>query len=285
MNGDHSMEVVEQLVVGKLGDTAACEDGIVVTDAFAAVIDGSTDKTGDRYDGSTGGVFALHACAEAVRSLDPAATMYEAVTHLTEVLSGRLPPDLPPQHRPTAVVAVYSRLRRELWQIGDVSIWHAGLQPGGTRAAKQIDQHAATLRSAILHAELANGATASHLRADDPGRRAIVPLLVAGTVFCNNPNAGEWAYPAVNGLPIPARLVIARQVPAHVTEVVLASDGYPRALPTLSESEQALAGLLATDPLCIGPLLGTKGVLPGNASYDDRAYLRIRTGTVRSGGS
>ncbi len=280
MNGDHSMEVVEQLVVGKLGDAAACEDGIVVTDAFAAVIDGSTDKTGDRYDGSTGGIFALHACAEAVRSLDPAATMHEAATHLTQALSGRLPADLPPQHRPTAVLAVYSRLRRELWQIGDVSIWHAGLQPRGTRAVKRIDQHAATLRSAILHAELANGATASQLRADDPGRRAIVPLLVAGAVFCNNRHAGDWAYPAVNGVPIPAGLVFARQVPARVTEVVLASDGYPQVLPTLRESEQALAGLLAADPLCIGPLLGTKGVLPGSASYDDRAYLRIRTGTL-----
>ena len=57
--------------------------------------------------------------------------------------------------------------------------------------------------------------------------------------------------------------------------VVLASDGYPRILPTLAASEEALAGLLAADPLCIGPLCGTKGVRPGNVSFDDRAYVRL----------
>jgi len=41
-------------------------------------------------------------------------------------------------------------------------------------------------------------------------------------------------------------------------------------------SEELLARLLAEDPLCIGPLKGTKGVALGNVSFDDRAYLRSK---------
>ena len=38
------MEIVERNMVGKKSQEA-CEDGIVVTDDFIAVIDGSTSKT------------------------------------------------------------------------------------------------------------------------------------------------------------------------------------------------------------------------------------------------
>ena len=34
---------------------------------------------------------------------------------------------------------------------------------------------------------------------------------------------------------------------------------------------------LAADPLCIGALRSTKGLGPGQASFDDRSYLRIAT--------
>ena len=46
---------------------------------------------------------------------------------------------------------------------------------------------------------------------------------------------------------------------------------------TLAESETALANLIANDPLCISLYKATKGVLAGNASFDDRSYVRFCT--------
>jgi hypothetical protein len=53
------------------------------------------------------------------------------------------------------------------------------------------------------------------------------------------------------------------------------SDGYPVIGPTLAESESTLARLIGLDPWCVKELAGTKGVLEGQVSFDDRAYLRI----------
>ena len=42
---------------------------------------------------------------------------------------------------------------------------------------------------------------------------------------------------------------------------------------TLEETENHLFMLLERDPLCIHDLRGTKGVRPGNQSFDDRSYI------------
>lgn len=268
------MKVAERFLAAKSGSDAECEDGIVITDDFAAVIDGATDKTGSRYDGMTGGRYAMLACTDALQSLSRGADAPAAVAHLTAGLAQRLPSVLEPQERPTAVLAVYSRARQEVWQIGDVGYWHPGLADGGVRPVKKLDRYAAHMRRAVLLAELANGVAPATLAAEDPGRHAILGLLTHG-IFCNNAGAGEWAYAAVDGREVPMGLVAVHCVPDGVTDLVLASDGYPRCLPTLARSEDLLAELLAQDPLCIGVLEGTKGVLPGNYSFDDRAYLRL----------
>ena len=62
---------------------------------------------------------------------------------------------------------------------------------------------------------------------------------------------------------------------APEAEIVLASDGYPRLMPTLRESEKELECLLAEDPLCIGDNIATKGLKVGQKSFDDRSYIRL----------
>lgn len=269
------MRVVEQFLAAKTGNPDDCEDGIVVTDGFAAVIDGATDKTGRRFGGVTGGRFAMLACADAIRDLKPLCDVAAALPHLSDVLASRIPGDLAPRERPAAVLAVYSRARREVWQIGDVAFWHPGLPRGGVRMRKTVDRYATEVRVAILRTELAAGTDAEVLAEHDPGRDAISSILKYQAVLCNSASAGRWGYPAVDGRSVPAGLVAVHHVPADVTQLVLASDGYPRILPTLTASERALASLLKRDPLCMGPLRGTKAVSPGNVSFDDRAYLSI----------
>ena len=58
--------------------------------------------------------------------------------------------------------------------------------------------------------------------------------------------------------------------------VVMASDGYPKLFDTLEETEIYLKEALESDPICIGLLRGTKGINPGNVSYDDRTYVSFR---------
>ncbi len=83
------------------------------------------------------------------------------------------------------------------------------------------------------------------------------------------------AFSVVDGFDIPMEKVKVVKVPTG-HEVVMATDGYPFLLPTLAESENALTRLLATDPLCISEYLATKGVMEGNVSFDDRAYIRLK---------
>ena len=58
--------------------------------------------------------------------------------------------------------------------------------------------------------------------------------------------------------------------------VVLASDGYPTLLPTLKESEKALAHHLIDDSQNIGEFVATKGLVEGNVSFDDRTYIKLK---------
>lgn len=273
------MIVRESFVAAKSGRDEDCEDGIVVTDAFAAVVDGATDKGSLRFDDMTPGRFAMRACLEAVRALDPRSDAESAVAHLTSVLADRIPSGAPSSVGPTAVAAIYSASRKEIWSIGDVSFWHEGLPADTDRFKKVVDRYAAEIRGAITTAILASGEDPEKVAVNDPGRAAIRSILENQGVFKNNPRAGKWAYPALDGTPIHRDMITVTPVPSHLDEIILASDGYPAIFPTLQETEQHLARLLEEDPLCIGPLAGTKGVLPGNESFDDRSYLRI---SVRS---
>ena len=65
------------------------------------------------------------------------------------------------------------------------------------------------------------------------------------------------------------------KVSADTQEVVLASDGYPFLCPTLAESEARLKEQIVRDPLNINTFKATKGMMTGNLSFDDRAYIRF----------
>ena len=94
--------------------------------------------------------------------------------------------------------------------------------------------------------------------------------------FQNNPDAGEYYYATVDGFDILDQGIQVHRIPDHVTHVVLASDGYPYLMPSLAASEQRLAELLERDPLLYQEFKSTKGLVAGNLSFDDRAYVKVR---------
>lgn len=85
----------------------------------------------------------------------------------------------------------------------------------------------------------------------------------------------RWGFSVIDGGEVPLSLIPVVDV-SGATEVILATDGYPRLRGTLAQSEADLAHILAADPLCIRDNPQPKGVVAGQVSYDDRAYVRLR---------
>jgi hypothetical protein len=175
-------------------------------------------------------------------------------------------------HDMGACAAVYSAFRREVWLFGDVQ---AVIGPVHVENRMALDGILAALRAVALEHARIQGATLSELQGTDPGRKAILPFLGMQRAFANRTDAGAYGFAVINGTTIPANLLQVHSVPPGEHRVVLATDGYPFVEQTLEESERRLAEVLERDPLCSRIVRGTKGLLPGGASYDDRAYLRL----------
>jgi hypothetical protein len=268
-----AMKVLESFMEGKRGRPDESEDAIVVTDDFVFVIDGATDKTGIQVDGVTTGSFASCQIAQAVQWLPPQADATECVMLLTEAVDRTLMKELsaPPDDRPSGVFVAYSRARREIWRVGDCSFSMGGMVRLGR---KRIDETASSARGAYLRSLLLAGASVEDLLENDPGRQLILPLLRQQFVFRNRSAERRFGYGAVDGTPVPRRFIEVHRVLSDA-RIVLATDGYARLFPSLEETERYWARDIAQDPLRIESHPSTKGVHPGDVSFDDRAFVLL----------
>ncbi|MCF0159313.1 MAG: hypothetical protein HUJ99_00845, partial [Bacteroidaceae bacterium] len=123
------MEVIEQSVIGKCSETI-CEDGIVVTPDFVAVIDGSTSKSrsGATKTGKTGGQLAMETIRElvleCVSQTDMETFCEEATRRIQQIYTQYYSPEVLPQlkshpeDRFCCSAVVFSRYWNEIWMIG-----------------------------------------------------------------------------------------------------------------------------------------------------------------------
>lgn len=255
------MTITEQFICGK--HTAAdCEDGIVITNDFAAVIDGSTSKTPKRLDPSMkNGRFAMLLISEYIKHIPADYTMNNFCRGITlrfaeEYAKRGIAEDMAkhPEERLTASAIIYSNSRKEVWMVGDCQAIIDGEYYDNS---KPYEQEIAMQRATLIK----NGMSPKE------ARRTIEPQLIKAMLEGQNRQ-----YAVLDGTPIyipGTRIVTA----SHC--VVLASDGYPTLLPTLHESEEALAQHLTDDPQNITDFIATKGLVEGNVSFDDRAYIKL----------
>lgn len=288
------MKIIESCIIGKKSQEA-CEDGMVVTDDFIAVIDGSTSKTPKHLNPDMkNGRYAMMLISEYIReelkaddSVDDfcqgvTAYIYNKVYEKLGV-EERLKEH--PEERLTASAILYSRTRNEVWMVGDCQAIIAGkLYENG----KPYEQEIARKRVELIEQGLSPA----------EARKQIEPLLIKAMLSGQN-----QTYTVIDGFPIYREGVkvvsvsdsssVQDSVPASdsvhcsdsvsasgtisvsSSEIVLASDGYPFLKPTLAASEAALAEQIANDPHNIRSFIATKGIVEGNKSFDDRTYIRF----------
>jgi hypothetical protein len=182
--------------------------------------------------------------------------------------------DIEADDGPSAAFVAYSANRKEVWRIGDCS-WRDVTTGVSHLGDKLIDKVVGEARSALNLALLEDGTAMDEVAQSDPGRQMMLPLLRHQHVFRNNGNAQLFGFGGVDGREVPDRFLEVWDV-SDAKEVVLASDGYPELADTLEETEALLAEELREDPLRIGARFSTKGVRPGQVSFDDLAYIRFR---------
>lgn len=279
------MKIIESSIIGKKSPEA-CEDGMVVTDDFIAVIDGSTSKTPKLLNPDMkNGRYAMMLISEYIREeLKTDASVDEFCQGVTAYIYNKVYEKLGveerlkehPEERLTASAILYSRTRNEVWMVGDCQAIIAGkLYENG----KPYEEEIARKRVELI----AQGLSPAE------ARKQIEPLLIKAMLSGQN-----QTYTVIDGFPVyreGVKIVALKMKPASSSietyfqeqpkpvlspnEVVLASDGYPFLMPTLAASEAALAEQIANDPQNIRSFIATKGIVEGNKSFDDRTYIRF----------
>jgi hypothetical protein len=273
------MNIIERYMISKFGDTARCEDAIVVNNDFACVIDGASSKSGKIWEGKPSGLMAAHILSQHVHRLPKDVRCLEAIDMLTNSIAeyyrrNNLYEDMKnvPAERFTATIALYSRFQHELWIVGDIQC----LVDHQLHTSRMlIDDVVVNARALYLACELMRGKDQEGLAEADPGRTFVQPLIGMQAVFQNADTDSPYAFGVIDGFQVPERLIKQVKLPAHSRQLVLMSDGYPDPRPTLQEAEARLQAILQNDPLCIQLYKAVKGLGQGRISYDDRAYLRI----------
>ena len=294
------MKIIESSIIGKKSPEA-CEDGMVVTDDFIAVIDGSTSKTPKHLNPDMkNGRYAMMLISEYIREeLKAEASVDDFCQGVTAYIYNKVYEKLGveewlkehPEERLTASAILYSRTRNEVWMVGDCQAIIAGkLYENG----KPYEEKIARKRVELIEQGLSSA----------EARKQIEPLLIKAMLSGQN-----QTYTVIDGFPIYREGVkvvsvsdsssvqdsvpssdscsvqdtvscsdsvsASDTIPSSSSEIVLASDGYPFLKPTLAASEAALAEQIANDPQNIHSFIATKGIVEGNKSFDDRTYIRF----------
>lgn len=288
------MKIIESSIIGKKSQEA-CEDGMVVTDDFIAVIDGSTSKTPKHLNPDMkNGRYAMMLISEYIQEeLKADASVDEFCQGVTAYIYNKVYEKLGveerlkehPEERLTASAILYSRTRNEVWMVGDCQAIIAGkLYENG----KPYEEKIARKRVELIEQGLSPA----------EARKQIEPLLIKAmlsgqnqtyTVIDGFPIYREGVkvvsvsdscsvqdpVPASDSVPCSGSVSASGTIPSSSSEIVLASDGYPFLKPTLAASEAALAEQIANDPQNIHSFIATKGIVEGNKSFDDRTYIRF----------
>jgi glycerophosphoryl diester phosphodiesterase len=290
------MKVVEQFILGryKVDTKTRCEDGVVITENFIAVIDGTSCKSGANYGGKTTGRIAMEYIKEAIEGFSKDIDCYDAINNVTEKISSfyhknniydEARSDV--RKRLTACAIIYSKARKEIWVVGDCQALIIRKDGYKQKIENPLmaDEVTINTRVYITTAALASGKTVEELLTDDPGSKFIRPMINDIQIQFQNKPGYEYSFGVFDGFEIPHELVKVIPIEDDDREIVFASDGYFDLRSTLEESEQEVQIQKIVDPLFISRHKATSGITKAKAGEDkskektwkdDRSYVRIQ---------
>lgn len=290
------MMIIESKIVGKKSQES-CEDGMVITDDFIAVIDGSTSKTPKHLNPDMkNGRYAMMLISEYIREeLEADASVDDFCQGVSAYIYNKVYEKLGveerlkehPEERLTASAILYSRTRNEVWMVGDCqAIIDGKLYENG----KPYEEKIARKRVELIEQGLSPA----------EARKQIEPLLIEAMLSGQNQTytvidgfpiyregvkvvsvsdscsvQDSCSVPASDSVPCSDSVSASGTIFVSSSEIVLASDGYPFLKPTLAASEASLVEQIANDPQNIHSFIATKGIIEGNKSFDDRTYIRF----------
>ena len=270
------MLIIENFLESKYDDISLCEDGIFHNENFIAVIDGVTPKGKIKWNGQTSGFHAKEVILKGLAELSGKETAPEALGCLNSLLYKEYGDRSSffydnPEERLQATLVIYNIYHREIWCFGDCQFI---INDEVFVNEMRIDILLAELRSVYLQLEIRRGKTIQELCENDPSHNIILPILKNQFLFSNCDC--EYGFSVLDGFCSDYSKAVIKKIPPN-SLLVLASDGYPKLMPTLELSEAELDAVKRDDPLCISKFKSTRGFTDGKKSLDDRAYIRFRT--------
>ncbi len=272
-----NFKITEQYLKSKSSDESKCEDKIFISENFVAVIDGATSKSRLEFESKSTGQVAGEIIMKALSLLPYDANAQNAIKSLTSSafdfykkhnLVERMKSN--PVDRLSASVAIFSAFRKEVWMVGDCQVMNNGAVHTNE---KKVDVLLSEIRSICIKASIYEGNTIESILKNDIGREAIMSLLTRQSFFQNQNFDHTYSYAVIDGFPPDSSEI--KIIQEIGSELILASDGYPRLFSTLKESEKYLQSIIENDPLCFHLHKSTKGLQKNQVSFDDRAFIRI----------
>lgn len=288
------MKIIESSIIGKKSQEA-CEDGMVVTDDFIAVIDGSTSKTPKHLNPDMkNGRYAMMLISEYIREeLKADASVDDFCQGVTAYIYNKVYEKLGveerlkehPEERLTASAILYSRTRNEVWMVGDCQAIIAGkpYENGKPYEEKIARKRVELIEQGLSPAEARKQIEPLLIKAMLSGQNQTYTVIDGFPIYregvkvvsVSDSSSVQNSVPASDSVPCSGSVSASGTIPSSSSEIVLASDGYPFLKPTLAASEAALAEQIANDPQNIHSFIATKGIVEGNKSFDDRTYIRF----------
>jgi len=274
------MKIIEKFIKGKYENQELCEDGIVVTDGFIAVIDGVSSQSEFSYQGKKLGRIIKDILLEIIPKLDITYDCYQAIDFVNEYILeeykkmkiyDEIVNDAAMQ--PSASLIMYSRNYNQIWLIGDC------MALCGNEIIEnklEVDELYTKIRKMTIEYLLDTGYTEEQLLENDIARKFVQHLNKRQPYIRNKVYNSKYDYVVIDGFNRPdKKLVKIIDVPKEIEEIVFITDGYRKPFYSLKETEEYLEYVRNVDPLGYKEFPYARGFCKGQISYDDRAYVRF----------
>lgn len=261
------MKVLEYFSEGKKEEQGLCEDGLFVSYHFIAVFDGVTSKSSRTFGGKTGGRAAMEKAVEAMKKAPFDIEARQLFTNINNAVLSLYEGESTGEAAVCGIV--YSKYKNEIWSLGDCQ---CRINSQYYAHEKEVDTILSKVRALTLEIARLEGSTDEELLKNDVGREFILPLLKKQHLFANSDS--RFGYTVLNGTPFDSKRIEIHPVSEGDT-VILASDGYPYLYGSLEMCEKELERTIKENPLCDNGYVSTKGIAPGNKSFDDRTFIKF----------